>query len=169
MNKIKSIKNFFTSWKKWLLEIVLIILLITGVRLYQQRDMVSGHAIAISGEFTTEQALDWTAYQGRPLLLHFWATWCPVCRFEQDSIQSISKDYPVLSIASWSEDTINYMQQNGLDFPALDDVEGEWAKQYGVKAVPTTFIIGPEGNIEFIESGFSSEIGLRLRLWWLGL
>jgi len=159
--------RWYSGWKKWLIDIALILLLVIAVRAYQQQGAISGQAIPVSGQLIDQSVINWQAYRGKPMLLHFWATWCPVCRLEEDSIQSIAKDYPVLSIASWSDDTLEYMRQQSLDFPTLEDSKGGWAKHYGVKAVPTTFILNANGDIEFVETGFSSEWGLRLRLWWL--
>lgn len=167
--KFQAFRGWFRGWKKWLIEFFIIVLIIVAVRAWQQQDIISGRAIPVHGQLIDGSHINWSQYQGKPMLLHFWATWCPVCRFEEDSIQSIAKDYPLLTIASWSDDTYDYMQKQQLSFPALEDVNGEWAKHYGVKAVPTTFIINSQGDIKFVETGFSSEWGLRLRLWWLGI
>ncbi|MDH5517120.1 MAG: redoxin domain-containing protein [Gammaproteobacteria bacterium] len=164
---LKKIKPFYRGWRKYLIEGLAIIIVITLVRQYQQRDVVSGLAPPIQGVMLDNTRINWQDYRSKPLLIHFWASWCPVCRLEESSIASIAKDYQLLSIASWSDDTVSYMQQRGLDFPTLNDIDGKWAKRYGISAVPTSVIVNPAGQIYFVESGFSSEWGLRLRLWWL--
>lgn len=168
MSFIKKLKKL-KSWQRRLLEVSLIIIIFFSVRWYQHQDILSGKALPVQGVLLNKAQIDWSAYQGKPLLVHFWATWCSICRLEEESIQAISKDYNVLSIASWSEDTAAYMQQKGLDFPVLNDVDGYWAGQYGIKAVPSSFIVDSGGDIKFVETGYSSETGLRLRLWWLQL
>ena len=108
---------------------------------------------------------------GEPMLVHFWATWCPICSLEQNSIQSLSQDYPVVTVAMQSgneEELRQFMQQEGLNFTVIADEYGEIAKRWSVKGVPTSFIISADGNIRFVEVGYSSEIGLRARLWWAG-
>lgn len=169
MSLYKHLISIFTGWRKLVLEFLVIVLLFFGIRYYQHQEILQGEALVIEGTLLNGAQLDWSAYQGKPLLIHFWATWCSICRFEEQSIQSISKDYNVLSIASWSDDTRDYMLKQGLSFTTLEDINGEWAIRYGVKAVPASFMVNSEGNIEFIETGYSSEIGLRLRLWWLSL
>lgn len=166
---LKKIRAFFSGWKSALLQAVLIVVIYISVRAYQQQDILTGVAPPIQGQLLTGTEINWPGYQDKPLLIHFWATWCPVCRLEEDSIQSISQDYNVISVASWSDDTAEYMKKKGLSFPTRDDLKGEWAAKYGIKAVPATFIVNRQGNIEFIEVGYSSELGLRLRLWWLEL
>ena len=102
------------------------------------------------------------------MLVHFWASWCPVCELEQDSIQSISNDYPVISVAMQSGNDLEvtaYMEENKLSFPTIVDEHGILAKQFGVRGVPTSFILSPGGKIAFSEIGYTTEIGLRTRLW----
>lgn len=60
-----------------------------------------------------------------------------------------------------------YLKRENLSYPVIVDEDGEWANVYGVKAVPASYIIDSKGVIRFIEKGYSSETGLRLRLWWL--
>jgi len=166
---MKKLMLLVTGWKKILLEVLIIALLYWGIRYYQQQDIVKGQAPVIQGVMLDQKAINWSDYQGKPLLVHFWATWCRVCQFEQDSIEAIAKDYQVITIASWSDDSREYMQKHGLSFPVLDDQQGHWAKRYGISAVPVSFMLDADGKIAFIESGYSSEIGLRLRLGWLEL
>jgi len=167
--RYEKLKYFYSGWRKIVLELLLILVLIVAVRAYQQRDVVTGAAIPLTGQLMDGSVINWNAYKGKPLLLHFWATWCPVCKIEEDSVQSISEDYNVLTVSSWSDDTEAYMKAKGLSFKTLEDNDGVWAKHYGIKGVPASFIINSNGKIEFIETGYSSEIGLRLRLWWIEL
>lgn len=167
--KLVTFAAYFTGWKKLALEVLLIVIVFVAVRAYQQSDSLTGDAIPLNGQLVDQSQIDWQSYQGKPLLLHFWATWCPICKIEEGSIQSISEDYNVLTVSSWSDDTEDYLKEKGLNFKTLVDNDGVWASRYGIKGVPASFIIGPDGKIEFIETGYSSEIGLRLRLWWIEL
>ena len=120
MKKFKAslvaISSYFTGWKKLALEILLIVIVIFAVRAYQQRETITGDAIPLSGQLIDQSHINWQAYKGKPLLLHFWATWCPVCKIEEGSIQSISEDYNVLTVSSWSDDTETYLKEKGLNF-----------------------------------------------------
>ncbi|VAW54770.1 hypothetical protein MNBD_GAMMA07-2798, partial [hydrothermal vent metagenome] len=96
--------------------------------------------------------------------------WCHICEFENSNIANIAKDYDVITIASWSESATQvkaYLQKEKLNFPVIVDEDGEWAKVYGVKGVPASFVLDKTGVIQYIETGYTSEMGLRLRLWWL--
>ena len=74
----------------------------------------------------------------------------------------------MISIVSWSEGEAEvkaYMQNKQLTFPVMLDTIGKLAQSFGLKGVPTSFIFDPNGEITFVESGYSTEAGLRLRLW----
>ena len=74
----------------------------------------------------------------------------------------------MISVASWSEgeaEVKSYMQENGLTFPVLLDESGQLAQSFGLKGVPASFILSPGGEIKFVESGYTTELGLRFRLW----
>jgi len=114
--------------------------------------------------------LDGSSYsikEGRPLVIHFWATWCPTCKLEAPNIQSVSEHYEVLTIAVNSGDNAKieaYMKERGLTFKVLNDINGKWAEQFKVKAFPTTFIYDSKGKLKFTEVGYTTTAGLLARL-----
>jgi len=61
------------------------------------------------------------------------------------------------------------MQKKQLAWSVINDTHGHIAESYGVKAVPALFFINTDGDIVFTSVGYTSEWGLRLRLWLAGL
>jgi hypothetical protein len=57
------------------------------------------------------------------------------------------------------------MQENDLQFPVMLDESGQLASQFGLKGVPASFILSPGGEIIFVETGYTTELGLRVRMW----
>lgn len=105
----------------------------------------------------------------KPLLLHFWATWCPICKAEASNIDAISKKYQVITIAVKSgdkRDIERYMKKNNLHFKVYNDKDGLLAKKFHLAAYPTTFVYNKEKELSFSDVGYSSTWGLKLRLWW---
>ncbi|NOR55521.1 MAG: redoxin domain-containing protein [Sulfurovum sp.] len=103
----------------------------------------------------------------KPLLVHFWALWCPTCKLEAPNIQSLSKEYEVLSIvvSSGEDNKVKaYMKTEGLDFRVINDKHGHWAKQFKVEAFPTTFIYDANGTLQFTEVGYTTTVGLVTRM-----
>jgi len=155
-------------WLSWLVYIVLFLVVMQGASWWKSRDTQSGNLSEFSGEQMNGTAFTIAEFSGKPVLFHFWATWCPICDLEKNSIESISQDYPVVSIASWSEGKTEvkaYMLENQLTFPVMLDDSGALAQSFGLKGVPASFILSPDGEITFVETGYSTELGLRRRLW----
>jgi len=151
-----------------LIQVIIFIGLYFALRTWMQREMISGPApettaIALSGE-----TLSLRQYRGEPLLLHFWASWCKICKFEQGAIASIEKDWPVLTVAMQSGDkkeVATFLKEHDLEWETLVDESGALAKQYGVTGVPASFVIDGQGQIRFKEVGYTTSWGLRARLW----
>ena len=111
-------------------------------------------------------------YQGKPVMIHFWATWCPTCKLEIGNFNALSKEFNVITIAVQSgsnEELQTFMKERGLDFPLINDRTGVLAKKFAITAYPTTFIFDKNAEVAFSEVGYSSTWGLKLRMWWLGL
>jgi thiol-disulfide isomerase/thioredoxin len=108
--------------------------------------------------------------KGKPLVIHFWATWCPTCKLEAPNIERVSKKYEVLTIAVNSGDDKKiktYLKERGLTFKVLNDSDGKWARQFKVEAFPTTFIYDGQGELRFTEVGYTTTAGLLARLGFL--
>lgn len=105
--------------------------------------------------------------KGKPLVVHFWATWCPTCRFEASNVESVSDAYEVVTVAVNSgEDKVlqAYMQAHELTFRVINDKKSRWATQFKVSAFPTTFIYDVKGELAFTEVGYTTTAGLLARL-----
>jgi len=149
-----------------------VLVLILGIRAWQQSGTASGPAPALAGELLDGKPVALAAFAGRPVLVHFWATWCPICRAEQGSIDALARDVPVITVAMQSgsrEEVIQFLRKEALSFPVLNDPDGVIAARWGVRAVPASFIVDGAGQIRFLEIGYSTGVGLRLRLWLAGL
>lgn len=157
--------------RRFILKLSLVIVAIIIIRLYQQDSLTTGTAPTFLTKSITGAKLEVEKPLPRPVVVRFWATWCGICSFENSNFQNLIEDgVPVLNIA-WksgsNELLLDYAKKNNLDAGTIiNDRHGVLADRYGVKATPTTFIINPRGEIAFSEVGYTSELGLRLRLWW---
>jgi thiol-disulfide isomerase/thioredoxin len=109
-------------------------------------------------------------YQGKPVILHFWATWCPYCKKLQPKLVELEEKYKKSGVEivaiSFNEDDGAHPQdsitQRGYKF--ITAVQGDKvAQQYGVKGTPTTFFINRSGNVIF-KSSSSNVADPRLEL-----
>ena len=103
------------------------------------------------------------------VVVYFWATWCGPCKVSTPSVTKLAHSYPVVSIALQSESTEalqNYLSQNAIAFPVVNDIDSTIAGEWGVAATPTILFIH-KGKVVANTSGVSFYPGLWLRAWWL--
>lgn len=158
-------------WLKWGVELLIVLALIFGVRAWQQRTLIVGEAPSFNEIGLQGEEVSLATYRGQPLLLHFWASWCPICEIEQGSINKVlEQGWPMVTVAYSSgeaEEVKRYMERKGIsNWVTIVDNDGELARQYGVIGVPTSYILDNEGSVRFREVGPSTSWSLRLRLWW---
>jgi thiol-disulfide isomerase/thioredoxin len=102
------------------------------------------------------------------VLVHFWATWCAVCRLGNGAIEAVARDHRVITVALQSGDAAEirrYLASEGLAFDVVPDETGALARGWGVPGVPATFVLDPAGRVAFSTLGLTTEWGLRARLW----
>ena len=120
------------------------------------------HLADIRGE-----SIAFETYKGKPLLVHFWATWCPTCKLEASNIESVSKHYNVVTIAVNSgsnEELLGYLKEKELSYKVINDFDGKLSKKFNIEAYPSTLIYNPKGELSFTEVGYSTTLGLEARL-----
>ena len=169
-----NIKNIIEKYKNSLMfrivsQSLLLIIVYIGIQLWQSIGAIKGAAPIVIEQTIDGEEIDLRSYKSKPVVVYFWADWCPICKFQNSVINDLTEDYKVISIATFSEDkqgVIDYLQDEGITMPVIFDENNEWAKLYNVSAVPSTFIIDIQGNIRFVEKGYTSSIGMKLRLWW---
>ena len=158
-------------WLTWARDLALVFILVSLFQWWQTANMASGPAPALAGSMLDGEILDLQDLRGKPVLVHFWATWCPICRAEDGSIHDLAQDYEVLTVATNSGDAggiRRYMEEQGLRFPVMLDESGEMGNRWGVKGVPSSFFIDGSGQIRSVAVGYTTGIGLRMRLWLAG-
>ena len=155
-------------WWRWVLELLLIIAVVLLVRAWLARDLAQGPAPAFETNLLDGSPVSLADYAGRPMLLHFWATWCPICRLEEGEIMRLSRSHPVLTVAMQSgspSEVEAHLTERERELDVVNDPDGALARRYGVRAVPSTFIIDRDGQIVFRKQGYAPPLELRLRLW----
>ncbi len=110
------------------------------------------------------------AYRGRPVLLHFWASWCPPCREEWPVWQTFASGLAAegvvilaVNVEESPEVVRQFLGEDRPSFPILLDNDGRVNTRYRVRALPVTFFIDAEGIVrQVVPGGMSLEALERL-------
>ena len=97
-------------------------------------------------------------YRGKVVLVNFWATWCPPCRKEMPALEALYKklggdSFAVLAVNQWEDPDHVFAYTGELNvfptFPILFDPESAISTDYGVKGLPTSFLIDKKGRLAY--------------------
>ena len=106
-------------------------------------------------------ALDLSAYKGKVVYLDFWASWCTPCRqsfpWMNDLEATYGKEGLVVIAINVDHDhglAEDFLQDNSANFKILFDPNGRIASQFNFHDMPTSYLIGRDGKIRYVHSGF---------------
>jgi peroxiredoxin len=112
--------------------------------------------------------------RGQAVLVNLWATWCPPCRAEMQSIEKVYQEYKeegftVLAVNMTRQDDFSavmpFVEEQGLTFSILLDETGKVASVYQMQSLPSSYFIRRDGIInEVVIGGPMSEALLRTRI-----
>lgn len=106
--------------------------------------------------FTTfdGQTINTADLKGKGVVVNFWASWCDPCRDEAAFLQEASEREKDKGIIFLGLDYLDqepqakaYLAQYGITYPSGPDIQSQAARQYGIKGVPETYFVSPQGEI----------------------
>ncbi len=102
--------------------------------------------------------------RGQIVYVDFWASWCGPCRRSFPWMSQMQKKYGsrgfaivAINVDKKRSDAQRFLQQNAASFALVYDESGATPAAYGVKGMPSSYLIDARGNIAFIETGFFDE------------
>ncbi len=109
-------------------------------------------------------------YFGKPIVLNFWASWCPPCKEEMPYFEDAYKQYPevqflMVNMTTSDRESLSaakeYIEEEGYSFPVLYDTKGEAAMTYVASSIPMSFFIDKDGGLVTYAVGMLSAENLK--------
>ncbi len=98
-------------------------------------------------------------FRGSVVVLNWFASWCEPCKREfpllEEAYRALSGEVIVVGVdyGESIETAASFVAEMGATFPTAVDVEGEVGRAYGLFGLPTTFVIGPGGQVTALHAG----------------
>lgn len=157
---------------RWAADFALVALVFFGLQMFLTRDVARGPLPPLDGLLADGAAFasePWRAAHGDAVVLYVWATWCPICKTVEGNVDAVARDAAVLTVALQSGGGVEvgrFLDARGYRWKTLLDDDARVSGQLGVHAVPTLLFVDRGGTIRAVTQGYTSEVGIRLRLWW---
>ncbi|MFN8526062.1 MAG: TlpA disulfide reductase family protein [Chloroflexota bacterium] len=126
----------------------------------------------VSPDFTLDgldaRPIALSSLRGQPVLINFWASWCPPCRGEMPDLEEVRRDYAAaglvvlaVNLREEAPTAQRYADALGLGFPVVLDRTARVAARYNVTGLPTSYFVGPDGVIRDLNVGALTGRALR--------
>ncbi len=111
------------------------------------------------------EAVHLSAYKGKVMLVDFWASWCPPCKTSFPALDALYKEYRArgveviaVNLDERRKDADAFLQDHPHEMTVLFDPKGVSPVAFGVKGMPSSFVIDRAGTIRFTHMGYSGNV-----------
>jgi len=128
--------------------------------------MTAGHAKTYKAPNFTLKTLNnktikLSSYKGKVVYLDFWASWCKPCRKSFPVMRKLQRKYKkqglrviTINLDKDKKELKRFLREFRINFPVALDPRGKVARRYGVKAMPSSYLIDRKGRIRHVHLGF---------------
>ncbi len=117
-----------------------------------------GKVVEMQGRTLDGKTLSLSQLRGKPVVLHYWATWCEPCKQDHKLLRRLQSQYAKagvqivgVNVDVTGDMAVGYLKENPLPWPQLFDAGGlessQLAKQFGVQTLPTMMLIDKAGKV----------------------
>ena len=156
-------KRAVRLWQAIFIAVPLLFLVLLAVRLWQtntSEQRAAGDAPPFTFTTFEGETIALADLRGKGVVLNFWASWCDPCREEALLLEQTWQQEQANGIVFLGLDYLDqepaakaYLAEYQVTYPNGPDLQSKAARDYGIKGVPETFFISPDGKIAFMVIG----------------
>lgn len=108
---------------------------------------------------TTQGSERLSALRGKPVIINFWASWCPPCTDELPYFERLAQTYGDkvhIVTVDWNEQPGTaraYLATHHIDLPVITDTQSDIYRAYSLFEVPDTVVLDAQGNVAYVSVG----------------
>jgi thiol-disulfide isomerase/thioredoxin len=108
-------------------------------------------------------------FQGKVVILDFWATWCGPCRMSMPLLEKLQQEFPTdlkllaINLEEPADLVKDYVSRQNIHSTVLLDTEGQVGRAYGSESIPMQVLVDKKGIVRDVQMGFSPRMTERLR------
>ena len=110
-------------------------------------------------------SVDLASYRGKVVLVDFWASWCPPCKTSFPALDALYREYAsrgvevlAVNLDERRRDAEAFLSAHPHRLTVLFDPKGASPVAFGVKGMPSSFVIDRAGSIRFTHMGYSGNV-----------
>ena len=159
-------------WRRRLLDLLIIGGAFVAINAWQSRSLIDTGEAAPALETTTLDGapVRLADLRGKRVQLHFWATWCGVCKMEHGALNAVhaglGRDEALITVVADAEDPAKvrtYLREAVVRYPVWVGTP-EILRAFRISRFPTNYYVAPDGRLTTSDSGWSTRWGMRTRL-----
>jgi thiol-disulfide isomerase/thioredoxin len=111
-----------------------------------------------------------SSYRGKVVYLDFWASWCAPCQAALPALEELRKEFPAdqfqviaVNVDTDPEKALRLLAKHKIGYPSAADPEGRLPESFGLKTMPTSYLIDRNGVVRMVHPGFRSSDVAALR------
>jgi thiol-disulfide isomerase/thioredoxin len=104
-----------------------------------------------------------SSYRGKVVYLDFWASWCAPCQAALPALEELRKEFPAdqfqvvaVNVDTDPEKALRLLAKHKIGYPSAADPEGLLPESFGLKTMPTSYLIDRAGVVRLVHPGFRS-------------
>lgn len=107
------------------------------------------------------QAINFSEYQGRVLLIDFWATWCPPCKQSMPFLNALRNEFKdqgfeiiAINVDEDRDEALSFLLLHPVEYLLAYDSTGDCPAKFEVQAMPSSYFIDKQGKVRDIHLGY---------------